>query len=81
MKKYYLKASAFIFILSIGFLIKGVAKDKEVYCESLKLANIEALSQTDTPSAIGCIYMKKATCYVFDGAGHLVDKRKNQYPG
>ena len=46
----------------------------------LMLQNIEALSHGEI-TVVGCKPMKKATCYVFDGNGQLVDRRKNQYPG
>lgn len=43
--------------------------------------NIEALANNEGPTMLGCKPFDDATCYVFDGDGHLVDKRKNQYPG
>lgn len=43
--------------------------------------NIEALSNGEGPSAIGCKPSRKSTCYIFDGSGMLVDKDKNKYPG
>ena len=45
------------------------------------LENVAALAGGEDPVAIGCEPYEDATCYVFNGNGQLVDKRKDQYPG
>lgn len=53
----------------------------ELQLSNLQLANIEALAGGEGPTVVGCKPYDGATCYVFDGNGQLVDRRKNQYPG
>ena len=53
----------------------------EIALSEVALANVEALATGEGPTSLGCKPYDGATCYIFDGNGQLVDKRKNQYPG
>ena len=53
----------------------------EIALSEVALANVEALATGEGPTSFGCKPYDGATCYIFDGNGQLVDKRKNQYPG
>lgn len=68
-----------ILILAIGYNV--YTSQEKTKLSDLAIENIEALAQGEGPSMLGCKPYDDATCYVFDGNGQLVDKRKNQYPG
>lgn len=75
------KKLLFISFVLVSSGLFSLSLTKEIGYDDVQLENIEALADGETPTAIGCTYLKGATCYIFDGNGHLVDKRKNQYPG
>lgn len=62
-----------------GYLGNATATPAEGLSD-LQLENAEALASGEI-TVVGCKPMNGATCYVFDGNGQLVDRRKNQYPG
>lgn len=61
-----------------GFMCVQMVKKPTL--SKLQRENIEALASGEV-TVVGCKPFKGATCYVFDGNGQLVDRRKNQYPG
>lgn len=67
------------FILSIGYNV--YTSQQKTNLSDIALENIEALALNEGPPAVGCKPYRGATCYIFDGNGQLIDKRKNQYPG
>ena len=58
-----------------------VQNSNEVTLSDQALANVEALASGEWPTTLGGKRSDGSTCYVFDGNGNLIDKRKNQYPG
>lgn len=68
-------------IIAAGSILgyRSYQESKHVGLTLLMLENIEALTQGEV-QVVGCCPYKGATCYVFDGNGQLVDKRKNQAP-
>lgn len=74
-----IKIGLFFLILISGYNIH--VSQQKVEMSDLAMENVEALAVNEGPSMLGCRPYRGATCYVFDGYGQLVDKRKNQYPG
>lgn len=80
MKKKTIMLSCIVAIAIATMVGKKTYESHAPKTGGLLLQNIEALSQGDI-TVVGCKPMKNATCYVFDGNGQLVDRRKNQYKG
>ena len=69
-------------VMAVGFVYSWLnSRAEQSVLSDIQLANIETLAAGEGPSTLGCKPYRDATCYVFDGNGQLVDKRKNQYPG
>lgn len=78
-KNFFMAAAVATMSMAALAAVKSISSNDREFT-ALELANIEALTRGEV-SVVGCKPMKGATCYVFDGNGQLVDKRKNQYPG
>lgn len=79
MKKKKPMAFAIATLVAVGGIMCGQVVHKPTLTK-LQRENIEALASGEV-TVVGCKPYKGATCYVFDGSGQLVDRRKNQYPG
>ena len=80
MNKKMFVTAAIAALMSVGAYFGNTTTTPSEGLSDLLLENAEALANGEI-TVVGCIPMRDATCYVFDGNGQLVDRRKNQYPG